>query len=418
MDSLDSLYGLGLALALGLLVGLERGWHERNLAEGQRVAGIRTFALIGLLGGSIALLTPQFGIVLPAVAFVTLAGVLVVAYVLRQQRIHDAGVTSIIAALLTFAFGVMVVLGQVLVAAAGAVVTVIPLGSKPLLHDWVARLRVDELYATFRLLLISVVVLPLLPDRGFGPWQALNPYRIWWMVVLICGISFVGYFAMRIAGERRGVLATGLFAGLASSTAATVSLARRARELAGTTELLAAGIAIAGATMFLRILVVAGILHWPLAVRLAGPLLVAGGVAFAAAWLLWRRGGTGPGDGASVSNPLELKPALIFAGLLALVMLLSAALMERFGHGSIYWLAAAAGLADVDAITLSLAGMANQTLPLPTAAAAILVAAAVNSLVKSGLALAIGGRDLGLRVAAAMLVAVLGGLAGFVVTAR
>jgi len=406
-----------MALALGLLIGLERGWHERDLGEGQRVAGIRTFALIGLLGGAVALLTPHFGIGLPAVAFVTLAGVLLVAYVLRQQRIHDAGVTSIIAALLTFTFGVMAVLGHELLAATGAVVTVILLGSKPLLHDWVARLRAEELYATFRLLLISVVVLPLLPDRGFGPWQALNPYRIWWMVVLISGISFAGYVALRIAGERRGVLATGLFAGLASSTAVTVSLARRSRD-AVPADLLAAGIIIACATMFLRILVVASIVRWPLAAALAGPLLLMGGVSFLAAWFYWRRGGSGGGDGMNVRNPFELRPALIFAGLLALVMLLSAALVDRFGAASVHGLAAAAGLADVDAITLSLAGMAGRELALSTAAAAILLAAVVNSLVKSALALGIGGRALGLRVGAALLIAVLAGLAGLVVMGR
>jgi len=337
--------------------------------------------------------------------------------VLRQQRIHDAGVTSIIAALLTFTFGVMAVLGHELLAATGAVVTVILLGSKPLLHDWVARLRAEELYATFRLLLISVVVLPLLPDRGFGPWQALNPYRIWWMVVLISGISFAGYVALRIAGERRGVLATGLFAGLASSTAVTVSLARRSRD-AVPADLLAAGIIIACATMFLRILVVASIVRWPLAAALAGPLLLMGGVSFLAAWFYWRRGGSGGGDGMNVRNPFELRPALIFAGLLALVMLLSAALVDRFGAASVHGLAAAAGLADVDAITLSLAGMAGRELALSTAAAAILLAAVVNSLVKSALALGIGGRALGLRVGAALLIAVLAGLAGLVVMGR
>ena len=417
MDSFDSLYRLGLAFALGLLVGLERGWHERNLADGQRVAGIRTFALIGLLGGVVAMLSPRFGMVLPASAFVTLAIVLLVAHVVRQQQVHDAGITSIIAALLTFVFGVMAVTGQALVAAMGAVVTVILLGSKPLLHDWVSRLRVEELYATFRLLLISVVVLPLLPDQGFGPWQALNPYRIWWMVVLICGISFVGYFAMRLIGERRGVIATGLFAGLASSTAATISIARMARGNAAATDTLAGGIIIACATMFLRIFVVTSVVRWPLAVTLAWPLAAMSVLSYLVAWNFWRRGGAGPGGAASLSNPFELKPALIFAGLLALIMLLSAALTDRFGDTGVYLLAAAAGLADVDAITLALAGLADQTLALSTVAVAILVAAGVNSLVKSGLALWIGGRALGIRVGATMLAALLAGLAGFVLTA-
>ncbi len=166
----------------GLLIGLERGWKDRDQAEGQRVAGIRTFALIGLLGGTCGLLAQALGAVVLAVAFAALAVVLGWAHAVSQQHNTDVGITGIIASLLTFAFGALAMLGEMALAATGAVITALLLGMKPILHAWVRRLEEQELHATLKLLLISVVVLPLLPNEGFGPWQALNPYKIW------CGI--------------------------------------------------------------------------------------------------------------------------------------------------------------------------------------------------------------------------------------
>ncbi len=411
---ITAFYSLGIALGLGLLIGLERGWKEREQAEGQRIAGIRTFALIGLLGGAWGLLAHETGTALLAVAFASVAVVLAVAYALTQHRSEDPdiGITGIIAALLAFAFGAMAGLGHGPLAAAGAVVTTILLGLKPILHAWVRRLEERELYAALKLLVISVVILPLLPNEGYGPWEALNPYRIWWMVVLITGISFVGYFAMKIVGERKGILATGLFAGLASSTAATVSLSRIARGSQGAENLLAAGILVAGATMFPRMLVVSSIFNWSLATALLWPLLAMGAVNYLAAALFWRWSGKGSGtEVARLKNPFELGPALLFAGLLAALMLLSRALSDRYGDTGIYLLSAASGLADVDAITLSLANMASEDLATSAAALAILIAAFVNATVKAGLATGIGGLRLGSRVGASTLLVVVTGLA-------
>ncbi len=412
MDAITPFYLLGASLALGLLIGVERGWKEREQAEGRRVAGIRTFALIGLLGGVWGLLSEELGQVLLAIAFATLAAVLVGAYAVSQRLDSDVGITGIVAGLLAFAFGAMCTLGHVSLAAAGAVVTTTLLGVKPVLHAWISKLEQKELYATLKLLLVSVVVLPLLPNEGFGPWQALNPYKIWWMVVLIAGISFVGYFAMKIIGERKGIMATGLFAGLASSTAVTVNFSRLARGERGLENVLAAGILVACATMFPRILVVSGIFNLPLGLSLAWPVAVMTVVNYGAAWMLWHRTDSHPSsERARVQNPFELKPALIFAGLLVAILLLSRALQSGFGDAGLYVLAAASGVADVDAITLSLANMAADDLTVGTAALAILIAAFVNSLVKSGLALGIGGPRLGLRVGLAMLVVVSSGLA-------
>jgi uncharacterized membrane protein (DUF4010 family) len=412
MDAITPFYLLGASLALGLLIGVERGWKEREQAEGRRVAGIRTFALIGLLGGVWGLLSIELGQVLLSVAFATLAAVLVVAYSVSQRLDADVGITGVIAGLLTFAFGAMATLGHVTLAAVGAGVTTILLGFKPVLHAWLQRIEQRELYAALKMLMISVVVLPLLPDQGYGPWDALNPYKIWWMVVLIAGISFVGYFAMKIIGERKGILATGLFGGLASSTAVTLNLARIGRHHNSMNNVLAAGTLIACATMFPRILIVTSIVNWPLAQTLFWPLFVMMVVTYGTAWLLWRRSRSHEsGEADPLQNPFELRPALLFAALLSAILLLSRALAEHFGDTGIYLLAAASGIADVDAITLSLADMTGgDTLTTPAAAFAILIAACVNSLVKSGLSLGIGGRNLGLRVGAPMLVVVSSGL--------
>ncbi len=416
MAELSTLYGLAAALALGLLIGLERGWQERGEEEGARVAGIRTFALIGLLGGVFGLLAAEFGPLLPGIGFAALAGVMIAAHAISQRQAVDVGITGVIAALLVFLFGMLATRGQVLLATAGAVVTAALLGLKPVLHGLLERMERKELFATLKLLLISAVILPMLPNEGMGPWQALNPYRIWWMVVLIAGISYVGYFAMKLIGERKGVLVTGLFAGLASSTAATVNLSRLARRDPAGPDVLAAAVVAACATMFPRLLIISGAVHWPLVPMLAWPLVVMSVASYAAAgWFWYRSGSQTAGGGTWVSNPFELRPALLFAALLAALMMLSRALADAVGDSGVYLLAAVSGLADVDAIALSLASMAGESLPQRVAAAGILVAAFSNSLVKAGLALGIAGRLLGLRVGAAMVGTVLAGLAAWLV---
>lgn len=414
MEAITLFYGLGIALLLGLLIGLERGWKDREQAEGQRVAGIRTFALIGLLGGVCGLLAQILGAVVLAVAFAALAVVLGWAHAVSQQHNTDVGITGIIASLLTFTFGALAMLGEMALAATGAVLTALLLGMKPTLHAWVRRLEEKELHATLKLLLISVVVLPLLPNEGFGPWQALNPYKIWWMVVLIAALSFVGYFATRIIGERKGIMVTGLFAGLASSTAVTLHLARLARDHAGPGNIHAAGMLIAWATMFPRMLIVSGLFSQNLALALLIPASVMTVVAYAGAWLFWQQSKRqAHNEQTRLSNPLELKPALIFAALLAAIMLLSHVLSDQFGDAGTYLLAAASGIASVDAITLSLADMAGSELRIETAALALLIAAFMNTLVKALLAAGIGSLRLGSRVGAAGIATIIAGMAGW-----
>jgi uncharacterized membrane protein (DUF4010 family) len=401
---------LAIAFAIGLLVGLERGWHGREAREGERVAGLRTFGLIGLFGGTALLLARELGQSMAAVGFLALAAIMLVAYRVKVKQGQDIGITSIVAALLTFVLGALAVAGYESVAAACAVIVTLLLNYKSQLHRMIDALRAEELRAGLQLLLISVVALPLLPNRGYGPWQALNPYVTWWMVVLIAAISFVGYFAIRIGGVRRGILFTSLSGGLASSTAITLHLSRMARSNESVAPLLASGTLVACGTMFPRVLLVATLLN-PSLLR---PLLPALGVMAVAVYLpallLWRaqRDKALEVD-ATLKNPLELRAALSFGVLLALVMLLGHALQSWFGETGIIALAMASGITDVDAITLSLSRMSEAGLGTRTALTGIVLAAAVNSVAKAGMAAAIGGRTMGLRVGVPLVSAAVAG---------
>lgn len=390
---------LGLALALGLLVGLERGWQERYAEEGARMAGLRTFGLISLLGGLCALLAERFGAILLGFAFLAFVLLVLVSHFDSVRRIGDRGMTTVVAILVTFALGALTVAGYSGVAAAAAVVVTILLGLKPVLHDWVAHLRQEELYAAYKLLLISVVLLPVLPNRGFGPWQVLNPYEIWWMVVLIAGVSFLGYAAIRVTGVRRGVLLTALSAGLVSSTALTVDFSHIARTNPQGRRLLGAGIAIAAATVFPRLLLVAGIIFPPLVFYLLIPMSLMSLIAYGGGYWLWRGAKRHAAPRMTLDNPCDLGMAIKFGGFLALVMLTSHALKEWFGNIGLYLVAGISGLGNVNAISLTLAEMArDDNATISAAATGVFLAAVINILVKGGLVWGIGGTRFGLPV--------------------
>jgi uncharacterized membrane protein (DUF4010 family) len=408
--ALDSLTRLGAALAIGLLIGLERGWEQREKSEGERIAGIRTFGLVALLGAVAVLIGADHWPVLAAMAL----GVEVIAAVgYYRASDHDRSATGTIALLVTFALGALAGQGNLAVAAAAAVIVALLLGLKPEMHDLLRSIEREELLGTIRLLLISVVVLPVLPNVGFGPWHVLNPYRLWWMVVLVAGISYVGYFAKRIWGGERGALLTGLLGGIVSSTAVTLTLSRRAGGAEPGVGTLAAGILVASAMMFPRLLAivapVAPALFWPL----VQPLTAAAFIGFVAAWILARRAGAEPPPRqreAELRNPLELATAIQFGALLACVIVGSRALSAWIGPTGTIVAAAMAGVAEVDAIALSVADLSNSgAVAAPTAVGAVLTAAAVNTGIKVGIAFAVGGRRIGGMVAPPLLLALLAG---------
>jgi uncharacterized membrane protein (DUF4010 family) len=394
-------YHLGVALAIGFLIGIERGWSERDEQEGTRVAGVRTFALIGLLGGASALVAQPLGAWVPAVGLLALASLFATAHVIRSRlRTDQLGITVPVAGLLTFVLGAIAASGAVTAAAAAAVVAALLLSSKPTLHRWLGTLSREELAAGLQLLLLSVVVLPLLPDQGYGPWQALNPHRIWWMVVLIAAISFVGYFAVKTAGTRKGSLFTALFAGLSSSTALTLHFSRLARTRPELRQLFATGILLACGTMLPRMAVVLALIAPALLPSALPAIALMTLTLYGVALLQWRSLDGDRGETATpLANPLELRAAIGFGVLLALVMVLAKAMELWLGDAGVLALAAASGIADVDAITLSLAGMSRSSLDPRIAVTGIVVAAASNCLVKGGMAVAVGGARLTLPVA-------------------
>lgn len=412
LEPLPLFRDLGVALALGLLIGLERGWQLRERAEGGRMAGLRTFGLTGLLGGVWALLSLELGAIVLGMGFVALAAVLILAHIemVRAGADPDYGITTVIAALLTFALGALAVTGHTSIAGAGAVITAFLLRLKPVLHAWIRRLTEEELLAVFKLALISVVILPILPNRGLGPWEAINPYALWWLVVLIVAISFVGYFAMKVLGPSRGIPLTALFGGLSSSTATTLSLARLTGRGAAPRRLLAAGIVIAATTMFPRVLLEVAVVNAGLLPQLAPALVtmtLLGAAGAAALW--WWAPRTQAGEEVDLRNPFELRPALQFGALLAGIMFLAEGARAWFGESGVYLLAGLSGLTDVDAITLSLARMAEKDLGAETASAGVILAAGVNTAVKGGLAAVVGGPRLGILVIAALTGVLLGG---------
>jgi uncharacterized membrane protein (DUF4010 family) len=411
--SLQLLERLCVALAIGLLIGLERGWEYRQLPEGSRVAGLRTFGLISLLGASTIQIGPAPGL-FACVALLCVAALMGLGY--WRDTVRESSEVSIatpIAALVTFALGAFAGIGKVAVAASVAVVVTLVLEFRAELHSLVFKMERQELTATTRLLLISVVLLPILPDRGIGPWAAFNPYQMWWMVVMIAAISYVGYFAMKALGEERGLLMTGLFGGFLSSTAVTLTLSPRART-EESRNVVAAAILFACAIMFPRILIIVAFVAPALLQGLAAPLGAAAVLSFASAFFWARRTGTARTQTQAMAsrNPLDLWFAVRFGALLALIMFAARAAHGLFGARGLYVVAAISGVVDVDAITLSLSSMVNQgQVRMGTAIVAILIPAAVNTLVKPSLMTLLAGSRAAIKVWIPLCIALAAGAA-------
>jgi uncharacterized membrane protein (DUF4010 family) len=412
MNDYDLFFRVAVALAAGLLIGMERGWQGRDAESGRRVAGIRTFALVALLGSGWGLLLEGSSLLLLGVAFFGFAVVVAAAQATKAIRLGDYGITTTVASLLTFVLGATAVQGHVIFVASVAVITTSLLGVKPILHRWVRKLNQDDLYAVFKMLLISVVLLPVLPNQGYGPWAFFNPFEIWWMVVLIAAVSFSGYFAMKAVGAKRGVGLTALFGGLVASTAVTLNFSKIGRDSPNHGGILTAGILIASGTMFPRTVFLAGVIHPPMISLLALPLGAMALVCFGGAALFWKSGEkeAEPG-GQGLRNPFQITTAIKFGALLALVMFLVRALRDGFGDMGLYLIAVLSGLTDVDTITLSMSRLASEDLAAAVAARAIALACISSTLFKGLLAMFIARGKMSLTVAFPMALSAATGVA-------
>ena len=412
LDTLAHYSGLGLALGIGLLVGIERGWQERDLQTGARVAGIRTFALIGLLGGVWGALYPIVGGV--AVGFAAFAFAIGLTVFEWRESVKDNSLsaTDLIAGLVTFALGVLAVLGNKPAAAAAGVVVTGLLALRHPLHTFLRTLTWPELRSALLLLAMTVVLLPVLPDRNIDPWDTINPHRIWLITVAIAALSFVGYVAVRLAGARRGLLLAGAAGALVSSTAVTLTYSRLAKSEPKVAH--EAGVAIAASWIvsLIRMATVAVVLAPVLLKSLLPAVAAAVLVLIATAFGLDR---AGQHDGApsklQLENPVELGMAIRFGLLLGLVTVVSKLFAAQIGQLSLLPLAAVTGLADVDPITLSVAQMVPQQVTVAVAAMAILIAAAANGVTKLSLAFTFAPGRVGQVLGGAGVIAILAGVA-------
>ncbi|QSR16737.1 DUF4010 domain-containing protein [Novosphingobium sp. KA1] len=428
---------LAVSLALGLLVGIQRGWVLREQAAGTRFAGVRTFALMGLSGG----ISGQLFIQAPGPSTVVLAAaaLLVLIGYLKDSRINaTVSGTGALVALLTLASGFYVGLGQRLTGTAIAVVMVLLLTLRDQLHGWIDRLSQREVLSIARFALIALVILPLLPDQPFGPYQAWNPRKLWLIVVLVSGFSFAGYFAARLLGATRGVIATAAAGSLVSSTAVTASLASRMKQAGDADAALPAGIACASAIMFVRVLLLASALApaaLPTFARLVVPGLVIALVA--AALLLHRTRKAAPASPSTASpspafpspalqlpappaptpaasdmpvrNPFDIGPALVLAGLVMVLTVASLWVLNTFGERGLAVVLAISGSVDVDSAIITMGGLAGQSLDARTAGLVLAVPVALNTLFKAGLSISLAGWQQG-RAAALPLIASAAGI--------
>lgn len=408
MDHL--IFHLAVSLAIGLLVGVERGWRERKEEEGSRTAGIRTYALVGLLGGvSAALAQALESPALLIVAGLAASALFAVFKYREMVRDDDYSITGIVAAILVFALGALAVVDDTEVAAAGAIAVTGLLAEREGLHRLVRRLTWPELRSALLLLVMTVIVLPLLPDRTIDPFHSLNPRQIWLFMVLTATISFAGYVAVKVAGAEKGILFSALGGAMVSSTAVAIAFARRstAGEPSG---LLAGGAALAAMVSVLRVLVICAVVRPELLLHLGPPALAAAaGFGIPGAWMM--RQSAGVKGEASVGNPIDIGPLAAFAALFGVVSFVSGFLLRAVGPDSLYVVSAVAGLVDVDVPSLNATRLAGNGLSMEGAAVCILIALGMNGVGRVLFAAAGGTRAFTLRFAMATGIAALAALA-------
>jgi uncharacterized membrane protein (DUF4010 family) len=399
--------GLALALAIGFLIGVERGWTLRGEEPGGRVAGVRTFAILGLLGGLVGL---EMGFALRILALLLAGGALaalLLGYAADMRRDNNVSATSTMAAIVTLGLGAMATAGHMALASVGAGALVILLAARETLHGALGSTSGTDIKALLRLVLVVFVILPLLPDVGMGPFEALNPQRLWMVVVVTGAISFVGYVLARWLGERRGSLVTAVVGALVSSTAVTVNSARRLREgAAGGAE--DAAVAVASTMMLARALLLVSVLA-PFVLAAFSSLVVPGLIVsiIFSAWLLWRGRNSESELAPGTLKPPGLGLAFLFAVSVAAISIASAWAEAEFGEESGALVIALGGTADIDAAIAAVGAMPADSLPPALVALALAAPVLFNTSFKLVLLIVIAGWRRALGGAAALALTVL-----------
>jgi uncharacterized membrane protein (DUF4010 family) len=410
-DPLVTALRFAAALGLGVILGLER---ERTKSEWS-FAGVRTFGLLGLAGGIAGFMESVLGLQWFALAiFAAVAGIVIVSYAVTAQR-GEVGITTEVSALLAFLLGFFCLRGYVVGAAALAVASGAMLALKEWLHRLASRIEVADVEATLKFAIVSVIILPLVPDQNFGPppLDVVNPYKIWLMVVLISGLNFASYLLVKIVGAEHGIGLTGVLGGLVSSTAVTLGFSQRSRNEPSQIPALALGILVAWTVMFFRVVVLVAAVHRDLAPQVGVAMAAFGLPSLAICALLWKRQRSA--ETATVNagtNPFELGQAIRFGLLFGVITFAAKAAQVYLGDAGLYLAGAIAGLTDVDAIVLSMAQLARGDLASAgPASRAIVIAVASNTLFKAGMVVFLGAP--GLRRVIAVATAVILVAAGF-----
>ncbi len=396
-----------IALALGALIGIER---ERK-KEGAEFAGVRTFILIAILGTISAYLSQDF----PYFWIVSFAGLVVLvglSYLVTTRKNDDVGITTEIAAFLTFALGMLCFADEgMLLAPILAIIITTLLAIKPHLHQFAHRVSEKELINTLKFLIIAFVILPILPDEVMGPLAVFNPFQIWLMVVFISAISFTGYILMKFIGPERGLGVTGIVGGMVSSTAVATSMAARVKESELLMKAAVFATVVASSMMFLRMLFEVSVINPTLLPQLSAPMMVMGILGILLGVFAWRRAEIRQIDAdLKLDNPFSLKPALIFGALFLAILFLSKIANIYLGSSGVYLASIISGVADVDAITISMALLAPDTISNNTAVTAITLAAISNTVFKFLITLFLGTRKFGRNIGFIFMVIILAGL--------
>jgi uncharacterized membrane protein (DUF4010 family) len=393
MEQTALFYRFGAALAIGFLIGLQREYAYGG--PGREIfAGERTLALMGLVGCTAAMAADVLASPWPFVGIIFLIGALIVVVYFVSAWRGQVGLTTEVAALVAVLAGALCYWDYLALATALAVATTVLLSLKLEMDVFVQRITREDVYATLKFAVITAIVLPVLPNQAFGPppLDVLNPYEIWLMVVFISGISFLGYLLIKTVGARQGIGLTGLLGGLASSTAVTLSFAERSQRETELAKPFALAVTVAWTMMFPRVIVEVAALNTALLRVLWLPMAAAALVGLAYCVYLYLSQRTREEGGVVVSNPFELGPAVKFGLLYAVILLISKAAQTYLGNPGVYLSSIMAGMADVDAITLSMAELSRAAggVDLITAERAIVLAAMSNTVVKGGIVLTSG----------------------------
>jgi len=411
--NLEPWWRFAVALLIGALIGLEREFVQQRTGEDD-FAGIRTFALMSLLGAIGAYLVEDYGLLPFLAAYIGIILLVWSSYLGEIVRKHEEGITTEVAAISVPLLGAMVIWGEFELASALGVIIALVLALKPTLRNLTSRMSAGDLRAILEFLLITAVVLPLLPNRNFGPFNVINPYQIWLLVVLVSGIGFFGYVLIKILGAEQGVGVTGILGGLVSSTATTVSFSGRSKSNPELSSILAQGILLTSSVMFPRIMIEVAIVYTPLLRVIVIPMVAMLCANLGLVFYLWRRRNIRDQEErkpVEVSNPLRLPTAITFALAFVVVLIVVQWANEAFGEAGVYVASALSGVTDVDAITLSVSELAsNSQLQPQVAGFAVVLAALVNTVAKAVMAWSLGSGELRKTILRGFSIVVLTGL--------